>query len=207
MHHALDAGAQRLLHDIARAVDIGGKDFVRIARPQPIIGGDMKNIANALDRAGDRFSVTEIALDKLQVEIPRDESEDCSAAPARAPESRPRSRCAPPPNRRIRWLPSAVFVQLGAWRNRVGYATVTRSRVGLSSSMNPPSSGELLRVAGFGDRCGTRQGNRTFLPSYKRITAPRVLTWIDRARTSAGVLRVGEIDGRSRRGGRSNVCH
>ena len=39
---ALDAGAQRLLHDEARSLDIVADDLVGVSRPQPIVGGGVK---------------------------------------------------------------------------------------------------------------------------------------------------------------------
>ena len=65
---ALDAGAFRLLHDDARAVHIGGKNLVRIARPEPIVGRDMKHVADASHGAPYRFCVADIAGDELQIE-------------------------------------------------------------------------------------------------------------------------------------------
>ena len=51
---ALDAGFQRLLHHDARAVDVGAVDLARIARPQPVIGRDMDQMADAAQRARNR---------------------------------------------------------------------------------------------------------------------------------------------------------
>ncbi len=58
---ALDAGARRRLHSIARSLDIGGDDLVGIARPQPIVGGDMEEIAHALHRRVHRGGIAHIA--------------------------------------------------------------------------------------------------------------------------------------------------
>ena len=68
MHYPLDSGANGLLHDVARAVDVGGINFPFIARPQPVIGGNVKNVADAGHRAANGARIAEIALGKLQVQ-------------------------------------------------------------------------------------------------------------------------------------------
>ena len=47
---ALDAGAQRLLHNEARSLDIVAADLFRVSRPKPIIGRGVKEKADALQR-------------------------------------------------------------------------------------------------------------------------------------------------------------
>ena len=62
---ARDAGLRGRLHDVARPLDIGGHDLAGIARPEPIIGGDVKEIAHALHRRLHRGGVAKIALRDL----------------------------------------------------------------------------------------------------------------------------------------------
>ena len=66
--HALDAGAQRLLHHIACAVDIGGIDRAGVACPQAVVGRDMKDVTDAAHCPLHRVYVAEIAGDELQIE-------------------------------------------------------------------------------------------------------------------------------------------
>jgi hypothetical protein len=47
INNALDAGVQRLLHDDARAIHIGGENLARVGSPQPVIGGDVKDVTRA----------------------------------------------------------------------------------------------------------------------------------------------------------------
>ena len=65
--HALDAGAQRLLHHIACAVDIGGIDLAGVACPQAVVGCDMKDVTDAAHCPLHGIYVAEIAGDELQV--------------------------------------------------------------------------------------------------------------------------------------------
>ena len=68
INDALDAGANGLAHNDARAVHIGGINLAAVACPQPVIGGDVKHVTRTSDRATNRIRVTDIAFDKLQIE-------------------------------------------------------------------------------------------------------------------------------------------
>ena len=59
---ALDAGAERLLHDEARSLEIVAVDLLRVSRPEPVVGGCMKKIAGALQRRRQRGAIAQIAL-------------------------------------------------------------------------------------------------------------------------------------------------
>ena len=59
---ALDAGAQRLLHDEARSLDIVAADLFRVSRPKPIIGRGVKEKADAFQRRRQRGAIAEVAL-------------------------------------------------------------------------------------------------------------------------------------------------
>ncbi len=65
---ALDSGAARLFHDDAGAVDIGGENLAGIARPQPIIGGDVKDIADPLHGLPHGCGVAQIPGRKFEIE-------------------------------------------------------------------------------------------------------------------------------------------
>ena len=68
---ALDTGAERLLHDQARALDIAAADLFRVSRPEPIIGSRVEKVAGALERRRQRGAIAEVALanDVRRVEI------------------------------------------------------------------------------------------------------------------------------------------
>jgi hypothetical protein len=53
MDDALDAGAQRLLHDGARTLYIGAEDVLRGGGPEPIIGGGVHEVMRAAQRRGE----------------------------------------------------------------------------------------------------------------------------------------------------------
>jgi len=65
---ALDAGAPRLLHDDARALDIVVENLVALARPQAIVGRDVKDIPYPAQGPADRLSVTDVTFDELDIE-------------------------------------------------------------------------------------------------------------------------------------------
>ena len=65
----LDTRIQRRLHDVAGALNIGGKNFVRIRGPQTIVSSHMKNVARARHCTVDRFAVAQIAFEKLDVQV------------------------------------------------------------------------------------------------------------------------------------------
>ncbi len=65
---ALDAGAQRLLHHDPGAGHVVDDDLVAVARPQPVVGGDVEQIAHARHRGPDGFGVAQIALHIVEVE-------------------------------------------------------------------------------------------------------------------------------------------
>ena len=58
----VDAGAQRLLHDDARALDVGGNDVARGGRPQPVIGGHVHEIAHAAEGRRNRGAIADVAF-------------------------------------------------------------------------------------------------------------------------------------------------
>ena len=68
MNDLLDAPIQGRLHDVASAINVGGKNFFRIRRPQTVVSGHVKNVAYACHRAFDRFTVAHIAFKKLDVQ-------------------------------------------------------------------------------------------------------------------------------------------
>ena len=59
---ALDAGAQRLLHDEPGSLDIVAVDFFRVSRPETIVGGRVKEESDALQRRRKRGGIAEVAL-------------------------------------------------------------------------------------------------------------------------------------------------
>ena len=65
---AFDAGGQRLALEIQGPFDIGAYDLGRIARPQPIVGRDVKQVSDAFQGGLERPPVGEIADDHLAVE-------------------------------------------------------------------------------------------------------------------------------------------
>ena len=59
---ALDAGAQRLHHDVPRSLDIIADDLLRVSRPEAIVGRRVKEEPDALQRRRQRGAIEEVAL-------------------------------------------------------------------------------------------------------------------------------------------------
>ena len=59
---ALDAGAQRLLHDKPGSLDIVAADFLGVSRPETIVGGGVEEESDALERRCKREGVAQVAL-------------------------------------------------------------------------------------------------------------------------------------------------
>ena len=66
--NSLDAGPFCLLHHNACAVDVGSKNLVRAAGPEPIIGGYVKDISDASHGPPHRRCVAHVARGELQIE-------------------------------------------------------------------------------------------------------------------------------------------
>ena len=56
------------LHDDTGSLDIRPQDFLRVRRPQPVIGGHMKYVTRAVRRRQDRAGVAHVAFDDLYAE-------------------------------------------------------------------------------------------------------------------------------------------
>jgi hypothetical protein len=65
VNYALDAGTQCFFHDRACSVHVGEHDLIGIARPQPIIGGDMEDITHAGHGPADGDRVAQVPLAEL----------------------------------------------------------------------------------------------------------------------------------------------
>ena len=68
MNDPLNAPIQGRLHDVASAINVGGKNFFRIRGPQTVVSGHMKNVTHAGHRTVDRSTVAHIAFEKLDVQ-------------------------------------------------------------------------------------------------------------------------------------------
>ena len=69
MDDALGAGSQRFQHEVAGAVDIGAQDGRRIARPEPVVGRDMEEVARAAHGGAERRPIGQIADNDLAAEV------------------------------------------------------------------------------------------------------------------------------------------
>ena len=59
---ALDAGAERLIHDKLRSLDIVAVNLFRVSRPESVVGGRVKEEPDALQRRRQRGAIAEVAL-------------------------------------------------------------------------------------------------------------------------------------------------
>src|SRR4029078_3868756 len=67
MDDGLRAAAFSRLHHHPGSLDVGFHDLAWIWRPQPVIGGDMKDVPRALRRSKDRPRVARVASQDLGV--------------------------------------------------------------------------------------------------------------------------------------------
>src|SRR5438045_2477456 len=70
VNDAFDAGRSRRLEQVARTVDVGPVELVRIASPEPIVSRDVKDEAASGDGARKRGRVAQVADDGLGVKFP-----------------------------------------------------------------------------------------------------------------------------------------
>ena len=84
---ALDSGLAGGLQQIARAVDVRAVQFVGIGRPEPVVGGDVKDQSAAGDGARERGGIAQVAGDRLRHPVRAACWRD---GPARAPCARGR---------------------------------------------------------------------------------------------------------------------
>ena len=153
---ALDAGGVRRLHRVACPLDIGGDDLLRVSRPEPIIGGDMEEIAHALHRRGHRRGIAHVADGDLDA-ARQVRARARSGARARAPSRRAPAAPRPPPSRRSPRRPSPARGRPrrchGAWGPRAWREQVEASR--RVKSGRPSGKARLVANAAARDKGGT----------------------------------------------------
>ena len=65
---ALHARVARRFHEDAGAGDVVAHDLVRVARPQPVVGGDVKHIAHAAHGFADGGGVAQVTFGEFEIE-------------------------------------------------------------------------------------------------------------------------------------------